>query len=140
MISTADAILASAASGDYAALLTLRLAFSKQISAHVTTEIGLINEQLNLVDRVVDKDKDTLITRYHQELMTWRQALSDCNAQWCPGRIKSDPDGFCRVFGGLRDALVARVDWEEQVFYPRVLLSSSLKEPETLDQRTPHAV
>jgi hypothetical protein len=77
----------------------------------------------------VRADQNALISKYHDELLVWRQQLTSCNKSWPPKRISEDAQGFLAEFQPIRDALDERVCWEEQVFYPRVLGSADLVRP-----------
>jgi hypothetical protein len=127
MVELADAIITAARESDrgITEVLALRFRLSKEIRKHVDEETALIRSRRE-GSGTVSAAQDTLISKYHDELLLWRQQLADCNVAWTPKRIAKDPSGFVAEFQPLRDALRQRVQWEEQVFYPRVLTTAEL--------------
>lgn len=101
-------------------LPALRLAFSRAGGAHCSAEIDCLREHLQSHPDVAAERAD-MIRRFHDELLAWRGSLMDCNAHWPARRVVESPAAFLDVFTPLADALYARLRWEEQEFYPKVL-------------------
>lgn len=98
----------------------LRLSLSRRVGQHCSAEIDRLNAHLNAQPRLA-VDRADLVRRYHDELLAWRGALMQCNANWPARQISCSPAGFLEVFRPLGEALYARIRWEEQEFYPKVL-------------------
>lgn len=101
-------------------LPALRLSFSRTVAAHCSAEIEYLRDHIKAHPQVAI-DQANLIRRFHDELLAWRGALMDLNAHWPAKRVADSPDDFVKVFAPLADALFARLRWEEQEFYPKVL-------------------
>jgi hypothetical protein len=101
-------------------LPALRLAFSRVVAAHCASEIDYLREHLKSHPQVAI-DRADLIRRFHDELLAWRGALMDLNAHWPAKRVGQSPAEFRKTFSPLADDLFARLRWEEQEFYPKVL-------------------
>lgn len=97
----------------------MRLALSRQIGGHCAAEIDLLKDHLNRYPQIAADCAD-LVRRYHDELLAWRGMLMECNASWPARQVKDNPRGFLAVFRPIVEALVERIRWEEQEFYPRV--------------------
>jgi hypothetical protein len=119
MIALAEAILTTAREGDAGApvrLAKLRLDLARAVSGHVAGEIAFLESS----GRSADLDQATR-SRYHDELLRWRQALMDCNCTWPPNRVQEQPAAFSRAFRPILIALRERVRWEEEQLYPKLL-------------------
>lgn len=101
-------------------LPALRLAFSRTVAAHCSAEIDYLREHVKIHPQVAI-DRADLIRRFHDELLAWRAALMELNAHWPAKRVAQSPDDFLKVFAPLAEDLFARLHWEEQEFYPKVL-------------------
>ncbi|MDM7956932.1 hypothetical protein [Blastomonas sp.] len=101
-------------------LPALRLAFSRTVAAHCSAEIDYLREHVKSHPQVAI-DRADLIRRFHDELLAWRAALMELNAHWPAKRVAQNPDDFLAVFAPLAEDLFARLRWEEQEFYPKVL-------------------
>lgn len=137
MVEIADEIVAAARDGRadrLRSLSALRLELSKEVRDHVDEETALIRAKRG-GEAPVRADQNALISKYHDDLLVWRQQLTSCNTSWSPKRISEDAQGFLAEFQPIRDALDERVRWEEQVFYPRVLGSADLVRPVQRTQR-----
>jgi hypothetical protein len=120
LIEIADAILrvASGSGSETASELTrLRLSLSREVGRHCGGELELINARRG--DTM--PAQAALIRQYHDDLLKWRHDLIRYNSDWPPKRVFEDPDGFKRDFGPIVERLRARVQWEEELFYPTVL-------------------
>lgn len=118
MISLAEAILEAArdTKADAERRLTrARLDLSRAVSDHVRVEVAFLGSSGG-----AERLDQTTLSRYHDELLAWRQALMDCNAAWPIARIQADRAGFARAFRPLLHALKERVRWEEEQLYPRL--------------------
>jgi hypothetical protein len=118
-----DTLMASVSERDatgHDALPALRLELSRCVANHCSAEIALLRDHLKQHPDIA-VTHSPLVRRYHDELLAWRGALMECNANWPAKRIAKDPAAFLAVFRPLVDALHERVRWEEQVFYPQVL-------------------
>ena len=121
MVDIADAILRTAKDRDAAAatrLTQLRLRLSREITDHCGAEVALINARRG----ETSERQGALIRKYHDDLLKWRHDLIACNSDWPPRRVFDDPAGFSRDFGAIAARLRERVRWEEQEFYPAVLM------------------
>jgi hypothetical protein len=96
-----------------------RMMLSRLVNTHCSAEIAVINARTSSLDGC--KTRAALVRRFHDELLAWRGDLMDCNAHWSQSRVAQDPQGFLAVFRGLADRLRARVQWEEQTFYPAIM-------------------
>lgn len=97
----------------------LRMALSRQVAGHCSAEIDLLNDRLRQQPQIA-VEHAYLVRRYHDELLARRGSLMECNANWSTRRITDNPGGFLASFKPLADALIERVRWEEQEFYPKV--------------------
>lgn len=121
LLSQAEDILATAASGRIESLQDLpqkRLAFSRMVNAHCSVEIKVVNQTTTAATKT--EETQTLLRRFHDELLAWRADLMNCNAQWPQSKVLADPQGFRTAFSGLEQRLKARVKWEERTFYPAI--------------------
>ncbi len=107
------------APGDEDPLPDLRLALSRQVAQHCASEIDHLRARVKSHPEVAVSHA-ALIKRYHDELLAWRGALMDCNAHWPAKRVSQSPAAFLNDFAPLAEALMARIRWEEEDFYPTV--------------------
>lgn len=124
MVEIAESILqvARERADDAASRLTqLRLKLSRQVREHCDTELSLINARRGSTDA----RQAELIRRYHDDLLRWRHDLIECNSAWPPKRVFADSAGFTQAFSGIAIRLRERVRWEEEEFYPAVLLRAA---------------
>lgn len=98
----------------------LRLTLSRTVASHCSAEVDLLRDHLQRNPQI-GIDKAELVRRYHDELLAWRGALMECNADWPARRVTQEPSRFLDAFRPLADALYERIRWEEQEFYPKVL-------------------
>lgn len=101
-------------------LPALRLAFSRTVATHCSSEIDYLRAHTQAHPQVAI-DRADLIRRFHDELLAWRGALMELNAHWPAKRVTQQPADFLKVFAPLADDLFARLRWEEEEFYPKVL-------------------
>ena len=102
-----------------------RIDLSRKVSEHCASEIEALNK--SGFDRQPTPQKTALVRRYHSELLAWRGALMQCNANWPTKRISQEPQGFLRVFKDITAQLRERVRWEEQEFYPAIFGTAVLR-------------
>lgn len=98
----------------------LRLSLSRRVAQHCSAEIDRLNTHLDSYPRLKVERAD-LVRRYHDELLAWRGALMQCNANWPARQVIQSPAAFLDVFRPLTQALLIRIQWEEQQFYPKVM-------------------
>ncbi|GGB57952.1 hypothetical protein GCM10010833_10920 [Blastomonas aquatica] len=98
----------------------LRWTLSRTVANHCSAEVELLRDHLQRNPQI-GIDRADMVRRYHDELLAWRSALMECNADWPPKRVTQEPSGFLDVFRPLADALYQRIRWEEHEFYPKVL-------------------
>lgn len=113
-------LVAGAGKGGDDALPAMRMALSRQVANHCAAEIAELRDHLHAHPDVAVQCA-AMVRRYHDELLAWRGALMECNANWSTRRIEQEPAAFLQVFSALSDALQQRIRWEEQEFYPKVL-------------------
>lgn len=101
-------------------LPALRLAFSRTVAVHCSSEIDYLRAHIQGHPQVAIERAD-LIRRFHDELLAWRGALMELNAHWPAKQVAQSPADFLKVFTPLANDLFARLHWEEQEFYPKVL-------------------
>ncbi len=101
------------------ALSAQRIALSRLVNDHCGEEIKIVNSRAPALRS--DPEKTALVRRFHDELLAWRGDLMECNANWPQRKVANDPRGFLTIFADLAKRLQARVQWEEQVFYPAVM-------------------
>ena len=122
LIMLADGLVAEAQKGaeaDPGRLNQLRLGLSRTVADHSAAEDGLVQS----CGRPAEDDAHliALNARYHDELLNWRVALVRCHSEWPPLRIVANSSEFLEEFTPIASALVERLRWEEEEFYPAVL-------------------
>lgn len=127
MAVTAEAILDLANAGSPAEIALLqakRIELSRLIADHCSLE----NDHLQKHQAQNDHpQKAALMRKFHGDLLAWRGALMECNANWPAKDIVENPAGFREVFGKLVKQLRERIQWEEREFYPAIFGTSQLR-------------
>ena len=120
MIDLAEEIVAASRDtkdGAKRRLAQTRLDLSRAITKHVAKECAMLDPVPSNVDQGT-------LSRYHDELLSWRQALINCNCAWPPERVFNDRVGFRLEFMPLVLQLRERVRWEEEQLYPKLRLAA----------------
>lgn len=127
MASVAQAILdhvtglaAGHGHGGHDPLPELRLALSREVGEHCSGEIEVLRKRLKNHPQVAVQ-KAAMVSRFHDELLAWRRSLMQCNANWPAKMVNDSPSAFLEAFRPIAEALIRRIAWEEQEFYPQVL-------------------
>lgn len=101
----------------------LRLTLSRMVSEHVADELRLVRR----VHPDADKGPHAAVMKtYHAGILEWNQRLVECTVKWPSREISADPEGFIADYMPIYQSLEARVQWEEEIFYPTVLSKAHL--------------
>lgn len=120
MTQLADAILNLATAGspaEIALLQSTRIEFSRLIADHCAVETAYLQKHQAQNNH---PQKAALMRKFYGDLLAWRGALMECNANWPAKNIVENPAGFRAVFGQLVKQLRDRIQWEEREFYPAI--------------------
>lgn len=119
MITIGQSILDLATSQQDDAMVLLqahRIDLSRAVASHCAAEVAQLQSLVS--DTPASAEKAALLRQYHSDLLAWRGALMECNANWPTRRITEDRKAFSEAFGAIVEQLVERVRWEEREFYP----------------------
>lgn len=120
MAQIANTILDLASAGslsEIALLQSKRIELSKLVADHCALEGAHLQKHQAQSNH---PQKAALLRKFHGDLLAWRGALMECNANWPAKSIVQNPAGFRAVFGKLIKQLNDRIQWEEREFYPAI--------------------